>query len=420
MSKLKNKAVAFLLGSVLIFSCVSELVVPALAEEMTPQEAETRVVDTYRAALERAELETFAGWCAKSVNNHLMVLGINTRYIPCNGNAEWESYAYRQMTSGGYPIRTYAATDYTLKKALRAAAQSDHTSNIMVCFQEGRTNKGKRYGHTFYIHTILDGMVYFAESFRTDWPFGTIEEGNLIKVSIEDLCSYYDICGFEGLVQFVDQNYAVTPKDLSLRSEQHPFTDIYEEWSVPGIEYVYQNGLFLGNSSTEFEPDASLSRAMFVQVLYNMEGKPAQQGAPCFTDTTDPSAWYYDALTWAAETKIIQGYEDGRFLPEAAVNREEYLSMLYRHSQTLPVENKKPEVAAEESATPDTEKTEELDWAAEAMHWADQYELLAGTKTEAGKPITRAQAADILMRYCCHVMAEDAEKTETPSNEQGL
>ena len=43
------------------------------------------------------------------------------------------------------------------------------------------------------------------------------------------------------------------------------------------INYVTDNGLMNGTSSTQFEPNSFVSRAMVVTTLYRMAGQPLQQ-----------------------------------------------------------------------------------------------------------------------------------------------
>ncbi|MCD8192350.1 MAG: hypothetical protein LUD55_06095 [Oscillospiraceae bacterium] len=122
----------------------------ALAAPMSSQEAAERAVGTYADALEYGKVGSFAGLCGMSVNSTLMVLGINSEYIVANGSAEWNIYGSMSETSGGYEIRAFSASDYTLREALETIAQSDNTVNLMVCFQRSPTIKGSVYGHVFF------------------------------------------------------------------------------------------------------------------------------------------------------------------------------------------------------------------------------------------------------------------------------
>ena len=50
------------------------------------------------------------------------------------------------------------------------------------------------------------------------------------------------------------------------------------------INYVTDNGLMNGTSSTQFEPNSFVSRAMVVTTLYRMAGSPSSSASVSFTD----------------------------------------------------------------------------------------------------------------------------------------
>ena len=71
---------------------------------------------------------------------------------------------------------------------------------------------------------------------------------------------------------------------------------------------------------------------MLVQILYNMEGKPKGTAAN-FSDV-QADAWYAEAVGWAVSNKVVTGYADGTFRPNAAVTREQAAAILYRYAQS--------------------------------------------------------------------------------------
>ena len=87
-----------------------------------------------------------------------------------------------------------------------------------------------------------------------------------------------------------------------------------------------------GVSSRAFAPNANLTRGMLVQILYNLEGKPKGTAAN-FSDV-QADAWYAEAVGWAASNKVVTGYADGTFRPNAAVTREQAAAILYRYAQS--------------------------------------------------------------------------------------
>jgi hypothetical protein len=78
-----------------------------------------------------------------------------------------------------------------------------------------------------------------------------------------------------------------------------------------------------------FEPETELSRAMMVQILYNLEGRPAAP-ASGFEDV-DESAWYAKAIGWAKANGVVAGMTETTFEPTATITREQMATMLYNY-----------------------------------------------------------------------------------------
>ena len=190
---------------------------------------------------------------------------------------------------------------------------------------------------------------------------------------------------------------------LDEKSHELPFTDVGKKsWYTAAVQYVYQHGIMAGTSATAFAPDATLSRAMVAQILYNLEGQPTVTGESTFTDAS--GHWAIDAITWAQETGVVNGYENNTFRPNQAVTREELAQMLYNYA-----EYKQYDLTAsgDLAAFPDGSKVS--DWAKKAMTWANGNELINGHDDgtlEPGGDSTRAQAASILMKFNVNLVEE--------------
>lgn len=177
-----------------------------------------------------------------------------------------------------------------------------------------------------------------------------------------------------------------------------PFTDVNEgDWFYDKVVYVYHNKLMTGTSETTFEPNATLTRAMMVQILYNKEGRPAAttNGNP-YTDVPKDQ-WYYNAVQWAYENKITSGTSGTTFEPNSEVTREQFARFMYNYAGNPAVSGKLDFVDADQVS----------DWAYDAMVWANQNNIILGKKKSDGSVVldprgnaTRAEAATILMGYC--------------------
>ena len=177
-----------------------------------------------------------------------------------------------------------------------------------------------------------------------------------------------------------------------------PFTDVNEgDWFYDKVVYVYHHKLMTGTSETTFEPNATLTRAMMVQILYNKEGRPAAttNGNP-YTDVPKDQ-WYYNAVQWAYENKITSGTSETTFEPNSEVTREQFAKFMYNYAGNPAVSGKLDFVDADQVS----------DWAYDAMVWANQNNIILGKKKSDGSVVldprgnaTRAEAATILMGYC--------------------
>ena len=180
-----------------------------------------------------------------------------------------------------------------------------------------------------------------------------------------------------------------------------PFKDVAEnDWFFEGVKFVFQNELFNGTSADTFSPNAPMTRAMLVTVLWRLDGKTAPKAACAFTDV-NATAYYADAVAWAAENGVVKGVDETHFAPEAEVTREQLAAILFRYAEKKGVDTTK---RAALSTFPDADKVS--DYAKDAMAWAVETGLINGIK--AAKETTlapqataqRAQVAAILARYC--------------------
>lgn len=162
-----------------------------------------QISETYRAAKKRARTKSFKGKCGKYVNNQLVILGINQKYICANGNREYDIYSKKSTSSGGYTIRAYGAKKYSLESALLAIERENpNARNILVGFQRGASKASRKYGHTLFIHGIENGMVYFSDSYAQTVDGVRYKEGEPIVCSIERFCKQYRKYHLDGVIWF--------------------------------------------------------------------------------------------------------------------------------------------------------------------------------------------------------------------------
>lgn len=120
---------------------------------------------------------------------------------------------------------------------------------------------------------------------------------------------------------------------------RNPFQDVNADiWYYNAVRFANENGLMNGVSSNLFVPNANLSRAQLAQILYNKEGRPEVEKAT-FTDVPD-GEWYSNAVAWAAEKGIVSGYGNGLFGPGDNITREQLAVMLWRYAGSPAATNK--------------------------------------------------------------------------------
>lgn len=194
----------------------------------------------------------------------------------------------------------------------------------------------------------------------------------------------------------IDKLTVSTRIEVEFTNGKLPFTDVREsDWFYEDVAFAYENGLFAGTSDTTFSPNASMTRAMLVTVLYRLEGEPSVRGRSGFSDVTFNS-YYEDAVTWAADNGIVNGTSTTTFSPNANVTREQMAAILYRYAQ-----HKKYNTAASSGLNGFTDHASVSGYAAASLEWAVAEKLVNGS---AGKLMptgnaTRAQVAAILHRF---------------------
>lgn len=181
------------------------------------------------------------------------------------------------------------------------------------------------------------------------------------------------------------------------------YTDVdIDAWYHTAIDYAIENSLMNGIGNNLFAPDSNLSRAMLVQVLWNLEGNPDVSAITEYSDVTS-DAWYYNAVQWATAENIVGGYGNGIYGPEDDITREQMALMLYRYAQYKGYDTTQSGADTQDF----TDYADISDWALEGMTWAVNAGLLNGKGNGILDPTgnaTRAEVAQILMNFCENIV----------------
>ena len=175
-----------------------------------------------------------------------------------------------------------------------------------------------------------------------------------------------------------------------------PFVDVSKtDWFYNDVKYVWQHDIMNGVSDTKFAPETKMTRAMFVTVLYRLEGSPDVTGmaTPPFTDIGAKNFdWAYNAIVWAYNTGVTKGTSATTFAPGVAISRQEIVTMLYRYAGSPAV-----------SGSPIFGDSSVISsWARDAVQWAKSFGVVNGYPNGNFGPVdatTRGQMAAMIHRY---------------------
>ena len=186
---------------------------------------------------------------------------------------------------------------------------------------------------------------------------------------------------------------------VEMPSTSNVFYDVAQgAWYYDAVQYVTQRGLMTGVSDRQFAPNAILSRAQAVQILYALAGGPTVSASNDFVDV-NRGDWYADAVSWATANGVVSGMGKEMFGPNAPLTREQLALILYHYAQVAGYAPHQGGMAIQEFS----DSASISGWALEAVQWAVNAGLISGTGGGMLDPdgtATRAQVAQIFMNFC--------------------
>ena len=166
-----------------------------------------------------------------------------------------------------------------------------------------------------------------------------------------------------------------------------------DDWFYGDVEYVATKGLYKGTTTTTFSPNAQMTRAMVVTVLWRLSDQPEVEGVYGNFADVEQGSYYEKAVAWASKNELVKGYGGGFFGPHDPITREQLAVILYRFAGS-------PEFTAAELEFVDAGDVSE--WAVDALVWACAEKLIKGKDGNIFDPLgtaTRAEVAALLHRY---------------------
>ena len=207
---------------------------------------------------------------------------------------------------------------------------------------------------------------------------------------------------------------------LEIGMTRDAFQDVPDDaWYASYVYDIVDKGIMAGISSTEFQPDGQMTRAQAAQILYTMAGSPAVNTATRFNDVF-PGQWHYNPITWCTSSGVMAGYSSGDFLPDAAITRQQMVSVLYKYTTKILKDPASERDGLESFADRDSISS----YARTSMQWAVARGIISGTR-ENGQLIiqpqgvvSRAQMAIMLSSMLSeesHEKPAETDPPETPS-----
>lgn len=174
-----------------------------------------------------------------------------------------------------------------------------------------------------------------------------------------------------------------------------PFPDIaVGTWYQEPVAKAKKLGLMDGCSDGLFHPTDPVTRAQFVQIIYNKYGNNAASTRSGFSDVPTDS-WYAKAVTWASKSGIINGTGNKKFSPDNNLTREQLATILYAAAG-------RPDVDANRQLAKYIDYQDVSEWARDGMAWCVQSNIVKGVSENKLSPkgvTSRAEAAAFVVRY---------------------
>lgn len=219
-------------------------------------------------------------------------------------------------------IKIYVGKSYTLEATIKPDGASASTvtwsssdEDVATVSQKGVV-KGKKAG-TATIQAEVDGKY------------------DTCKVTVErrPASSAGDNSGSSGNNKNNGGSYIPNNNNNNNSSDKTDTTGAFSDvktndWYYDSVSKAVKKGLFSGVTKNTFEPNARMTRAMLVTVLWRMDGSPAA-GEAGFTDVAS-GEWYAAAVAWASANGIVNGVTDDQFAPQNPITREQIAAMANR------------------------------------------------------------------------------------------
>ena len=208
---MRKKLTKLLAISLALFLAISAAIPSSVTAAAGAEQIKQQIRRTYSKA--RSSFgRSFDGYCGTLTGYQLYYMGLTAGKDRQNGKDGYDNYCNQAYSSGGYRIKAYSGKRWTLLQALNHITENGTKDayNILVGFESTPSRAGRRYGHSCVIHGIIDGRVYFMESYSAYINGTRYREGTPISCTIAEFAAYYKstTTKFDGVIHFGAKDYA--------------------------------------------------------------------------------------------------------------------------------------------------------------------------------------------------------------------
>ncbi|SDD78744.1 S-layer homology domain-containing protein [Paenibacillus sp. UNCCL117] len=318
-------------------------------------------------------------WRAAAANNKTLLVHTNEVDISL------KPLALPQSTADASVLLTVKPVDLTARKEWTSRPSS--AGRTIGAFELGLESVGEdtaRWARPMTTALKLDPLSITQASklgaYRYDepahtWVFlgGELKKGNRFEFQTDTL----------GLIAVFEENRS--------------YSDIQGHWAESYISIMTSKQIAGGVGEGKFAPDEQVTRAEFASMLSRTMNLQETASVP-FPDVP-ADAWYRYDIAKAVSAGLIEGLDNGSFLPQATITREQMAAMMMR-AYSLKTKIRQQDILLPPGSR-FSDESDAADWALRSVRLADAVGLMNGAAGGAFHPkqtATRAEALVVLYR----------------------
>lgn len=254
-----------------------------------------------------------------------------------------------------------------------------------------------------------------TEPTKTELEYTISQDKKYYVVTVKEF-GLFAVAESTGEVKEEEKTDTVTKEEnTNIDNNKVAFSDIENHWAYDNILSAVNMGLFTGVSDTEFAPNNTATRAMFVTVLGRLAGVgTSKTGDNKFTDVKN-NDYFYPYVMWAVENGVVSGLSHSKFGSSSNITREQMAVMLYNFAKNQNIELSK---IYSGSNFKDTDKISS--WAVESVNALAKAGILNGRDNGNFDPkgtATRAEIATMFVKFIDAYMPQNEITENTAKTE---